>query len=83
MNYEGGVRGIWCHSEAALSDELAQMEDIVRYATLALSRNKTQPLPFRIDKRYMRQRHSVLGICSELSFIQLHCLVSNGYDPGK
>ena len=49
MNYEEAVQSIWRHSGAALSDEAAQLKEIVRYATLVSVRAQhTMTRPLRI-----------------------------------
>jgi len=83
MNYEEAVKGIWRHSEGALTDEAAQMKEIVRYATLAPSGHNTQCWRFRLDNRSiaivpdLSWRTPVVDPDDHHLFVSLGCATEN------
>lgn len=83
MNYEEVVRSIWCHTKAAPSDEVAQMKEIVRYATLAPSGHNTQCWRFRLENRSiailpdLSRRTPVVDPDDHHLFVSLGCAAEN------
>lgn len=83
MNYDEVARSIWCHTKAAPSDELAQMKEIVRYATLAPSGHNTQCWRFRLENRSiailpdLSRRTPVVDPDDHHLFVSLGCAAEN------
>lgn len=83
MNYEEAARSIWCHTKAAPSDEVAQMKEIVRYATLAPSGHNTQCWRFRLENRSiailpdLSRRTPVVDPDDHHLFVSLGCAAEN------
>lgn len=89
MNYEEAVKSIWQHTGDRLSDELAQMTEIIRYATLAPSGHNTQPWRFRIDKQSiailpdLSRRTPVVDPDDHHLFVSLGCAAENLLQAAK
>lgn len=89
MNYEEAVKSIWQHTGGRLSDELAQMTEIIRYATLAPSGHNTQPWRFRIDKQSiailpdLSRRTPVVDPDDHHLFVSLGCAAENLLQAAK
>lgn len=83
MNYEEAVQSIWRHSGGALANEAAQMQEIIRYATLAPSGHNTQCWRFRPENRSiailpdLSRRTPVVDPDDHHLFVSLGCAAEN------
>jgi hypothetical protein len=83
MRYEELVRNTWRHAQPAPSEELAQLNEIVRCATLAPSGHNTQPWRFRIDGRAiailpdLSRRTPVVDPDDHHLYVSLGCAAEN------
>jgi len=83
MNYEEVATTIWSHTKAAPSEEVAQMKEIVRYATLAPSGHNTQCWRFRLENRSiailpdLSRRTPVVDPDDHHLFVSLGCAAEN------
>lgn len=83
MTHTDAVKSIWQHLGNGLSDERAQVKEIIRYATLAPSGHNTQPWRFRIDGQSiaihpdLSRRTPVVDPDDHHLFVSLGCAVEN------
>jgi hypothetical protein len=83
MRYEELVRNTWRHAQPAPSEELTQLKEIVRCATLAPSGHNTQPWRFRIDGRAiailpdLSRRTPVVDPDDHHLYVSLGCAAEN------
>ena len=83
MNYQEAVQSIRRPSEAGLSDEAAQLKEIVRYATLAPSGHNTQCWRFRLENRSivilpdLSRRTAVVDPDDHHLYVSLGCAAEN------
>jgi len=83
MNYEEAVQSIWRHAEGAPADEVAQMKEIIRYATLAPSGHNTQCWRFRLGNGSiailpdLSRRTPVVDPDDHHLFVSLGCATEN------
>ncbi len=83
MNYEKAVQSIWRYSEGALTEEAAQMKEIIRYATLAPSGHNTQCWRFRLENRSiailpdLSRRTPVVDPDDHHLYVSLGCAAEN------
>lgn len=83
MNYSQAVQETWYHADSGLSEERAQMQEMIRCATLAPSGHNTQPWRFRIGQRSvaihpdLSRRTPVVDPDDHHLFVSLGCAAEN------